>query len=153
MSDKREAAEASLRAIAGVSDIQVVGALSEEVIYLLGVQSAARSVWLHNSAVDHIVVRRGLTRPDATYVIEHLVATILRPHFCGPDPSDERRVSVVRNTEPGRYVCVPLKFVSASEAHSASDEIWVSTAFPMGSRFLTQKRWVNRFKSVTGKTD
>lgn len=153
MTDTREAAEGNRRAVAGVSDMQVVGALSEEVIFLLGVQSSARIVWLHNSAVDHIVVRRGLTQPDASYVMEHLVATILRPHFCGPDPSDERRVSIVRNTEPGRYVCVSLKFVSAAEAHSAIDEIWVSTAFPMGSRFLTRKRWVNRFKRVTRKTD
>lgn len=150
MSDKSEDAQASLRAVAGVSDIQVVGALSEEVIALLGIQSPARSVWLHSSAVDHIMVRRGLTRPDANYVMEHLAATILRPHFCGPDPSDERRVSVVRNTEPGRYVCVPLKFVSAAEAHSITDEIWVSTGFPMGNRFLTRKRWIDRFKLVTG---
>lgn len=150
MTDKRREAEASLRAVAGISEIQVVGSLSEEVISLLELQTTARSVWLHGSAVDHIMVRRGLTRPDATYVLEHLVDTILHPHYCGPDPDDERRVSVVRHTEPGRYVCVPLKIVAASEAHSATDEIWVSTAFPLGNRFLTRKRWVGRFHRLSG---
>lgn len=150
MSHKRREVEASLRAVAGISEIQVVGSLSEEVMELLGLQTAARSVWLHGSAVGHIIARRGITRPDATYVLEHLADTILHPHFCGPDPDDERRVSVVRHTEPGRYVCVPLKIVSASDAHSANDEIWVSTAFPLGNRFLTRKRWTGRFHRLTG---
>lgn len=150
MDAKLREAEANLRAVAGVSDIQVVGALSEEVVQLLGITCSARSVWLHHHTVTDIYVGRGLTTSDASFVMEHLSQTVLHPHYCGPDPSNARRVAVVREVEKGRFVCVPLKIVSAAAAESNTDEIWVSTAYPLNERFLTRRRWRGKLHRVTG---
>jgi len=146
---RRSAAEASLRAVAGVSDIQVVGAISDEVAELVAIATAARSVWLHHETVQHIQEKRGLTREDSRFVLEYMAATILHPHYCCAERGDARKLVVVREVEPSRFLCVPLKVVNSVEAESDADEIWVSTGYPI-SRFLTRRRWRDTLKRVTG---
>lgn len=77
----------------------------------------------------------------------------MRPHLYGPDPTDHRRIVVVRRIEDHRAVCVALKRVPAEAAASSVDEIWVSTAYPMGRRTLTRSRWLSTLQESEDETE
>ena len=144
----RQAAESILRPVGGVEEIQVVGALDETIIRRCGVETAARSVWLHPSVVRHIEAQHGVDRRDAEFALQFLPSAVLRPDFFGRDDRDSRgrRVDLVHLVKrvAGRPLYVALKFVSAIEAESAADEIWVSTAYPVSRGFLTRRRYKHR---------
>src|SRR5215213_465058 len=134
-------AENALRPVGGVEEVQVVGAISEIVAAYLGLSTTARSVWLHPGAVDHIHAQRGITRGDADFVLSHLPATVIRPHYCGPDPRLDGRFDLVHVPEDAdRAVFVAIKVVIAADAR-VTDEIWVSTAHPLSGNFLSRKRY------------
>ena len=135
---ERDDSEAALRPVGGVADIQVVGALSERIAALLGLSTGARSVWMHQDTVGHVVTRRDR---DAEFVLEHLPGAILRPQFVGIEFCDADRVRLVHRLEKHDcYVHVAIKLVVAAEAGSGIDELWVSTAYKMGARSLTRLR-------------
>ncbi len=140
------AAEPILRPVAGVADVQVVGAIDEAILSECGLVTSARSVWLHQSTVRHIQDRRMAPR-DVEFALQYMPAAILRPHFFGVDLREARGnrfhlVHLVRDFE-GRPLYVALKLVSAVDASSETDELWVSTAYPIARNFLTQKRYQN----------
>jgi len=129
-------AEASLRPVGGVADIQVIGALPDRVIELLALRTAARSVWIHQDTVHHIVTQRG---GDSEFVLEHLPQAVLRPQLAGLELSDPSRVRLVYYVDGNAcYLHVSLKVVAAIESNSSHDELWVSTAYRMGTRSLTR---------------
>ena len=139
--DAERAAEAALRPVAGVEELQVVGAVHDRVLGLLGIATTARSVWLHPDVVHHIEQQREAGAGDAEFVLSYMTRTILRPYLVGREFRDPRRANLVRLVgAEGRHLCVALKFVTAAQARSAQDEIWVSTAFPMGTVSLTRLR-------------
>jgi len=142
---KRSAAEAALRPVGGVGEIQVVGALADEVVQALRLESDARSVWLHPNVVQHIQERR--TQEDATFVLEHMASTILRPHHAGPDPRIHRCYALVKQVDD-RYVFIAIKCVTADYVRRHADEIWISTAYVLGDEILTRKRWANMLAAV-----
>lgn len=134
----RDDSEAALRPVGGVADIQVVGALSDRVVELLALQTAARSVWMHPKSVSHIIGQRG---KDSEFVLQHLPRAVLQPHFVGIEFRDRSRVRLVhRMDDHDCHLHVAVKLVVASAAGSGFDEFWVSTAYRMGSQSLTRMR-------------
>lgn len=114
--------------------IHVVGDLSEAVSALFSFPCATRTVWLHSSTMAHLRERRPAR--DVVFVLTHLASAILHPQMIGEE-EDPRRLRIIHRVDDGpRFLHVSLKIVPAVEA-GASDEIWVSTAFPMG-RSLTR---------------
>lgn len=101
MSDRQHGAEAALRPVGGVQEIQVVGALHERVAEMLSLTVTARSVWLHPDVVAHIQQQRG--QRDSTFVLEHMTTVLLRPDWAGCDPSDHRRHAIVKVVKERRY--------------------------------------------------
>ena len=84
-----------LRPARCVHEIQVVGAVSRNVLAQLGVETSARSVWLHPDVVLHIgeqraAKKRRIETGDAAFALRHLPATILRADYCGLDRRDAR---------------------------------------------------------------
>ena len=152
--DAERAAEAALRPVAGVEELQVVGAVHDRVLGLLGIATSARSVWLHPDVVHHVEQQREFGPGDAEFVLSHMAHTILRPHLVGVEFRDPRRADLVHLVSAeDRHLCVALKFVTAAESRSAQDEIWVSTAFPMGHRSLTRLRKRSRLVIVEWDAD
>jgi hypothetical protein len=48
----------------------------------------------------------------------------------------------------GRPLFVSVKLVHAADASTGDDELWVSTAHPLPTGFLTQARYACRFQAV-----
>lgn len=156
--EARHEAEAALRPVGGVSGVQVVGGLETRVIDLLGLTTTARSVWLHESVVEHIRLQRGIKKGDAEFALQHMAGAIIRPMFCGHDPNGSRRdpyrKALVQWVEPAqRFLCVAIKFVDAARANSYTDELWVSTAYPLPENFLRQQRWLTSLTLVKWGAD
>lgn len=146
--------EAALRPVGGVEEIQVVGAIGVRVMGLLGIATSAQSVWLHPDVVRHIEAQRQSSSGDAEFVLQHLAAAILRPHLVGVHAGDPRRMRVVHLVEAeGRYLLVALKIVRAADSGSQADEIWVSSAFPLGETSLTRLRKKHTLLEVDWGTD
>ena len=134
-----------LRPLAGVDEYQVVGAVDETLIRRCGIQTSARSVWVHPSVIQKIVAKRGAQRGDAEFALQYLARTILTPHFFGMDPRDMREgrldlVHLVHEID-GRPLHVALKFVRAEESATGVDEIWVSTSYPISRNFRRRNRY------------
>lgn len=129
--------EALLRPVAGVAEIQVIGALADHIAQALALPTTARSVWLHPDTATHVVSRR---QADADFVLSNLPRAILRPHFAGVELCDSRRVRLVHTVAARSHLHVALKLVLAAEAGSATDELWVSTAYRIGATSLTRLR-------------
>lgn len=128
----------ALRPVGRVYELQVIGALDDRVVAILGLTTQARSVWLHPDAVTHIESQRAAPA-DVEFVLQHIAAAVLRPDWVGVEGRDSRRVRLVHLVRvEGRYLHVALKVVSAADAGSDRDEIWVSSAFPLGERSLTR---------------
>jgi hypothetical protein len=152
--DAERAAEAALRPVAGVEELQVVGSVHDRVLLLLQIATTARSVWLHPDVVHHIEQQREYGPGDAEFVLSSMARTILRPQLVGRESRDPRRANLVHFVSAeSRHLCVALKFVAAAEARSAQDEIWVSTAFPMGNTSLTRLRKRSTLMDVDWEAD
>jgi hypothetical protein len=140
---------AALRPVGGVAEIQVVGAISDTVLDQCGVKTDARSVWLHPDVVRKLEAKR----PDSVdFILNHIADAVIRPQYCGLDHRDgsRRRIDLVHlvATYGGRPLFVAVKLVLATDAASGSDDIWVSTAYPLPPEFLTEPRYSGRFKPV-----
>ncbi|HEU0014143.1 MAG TPA: hypothetical protein VFQ45_10690 [Longimicrobium sp.] len=144
-------AEAPLRPVGAVDEVQVVGALAEIVVERLQLCTTARSVWLHPNTAHHIATQRGMDQGEADFIFSHLPNTILRPHFCGCDPRAPRRYDLIHvPAGSGRAVFAAIKVVAAAEAASRTDEIWVSTAHPLPRSFLSRKRYRESLHRLDG---
>jgi hypothetical protein len=155
------AAEAALRPVAGVEELQVVGAVHDRVLDQLEILTSARSVWLHPDVV-HRMGRRGSGARDVEFVLAHMARTILRPRWVGRDERATRaaeRVHLVGTVEgateaaPARHLCVTVKLVEGDRSMSGLDEVWVSAAFPMGARSLTRLERRGRLVPVAWSAD
>lgn len=136
--DEGDNVEGLLMPVAGGADIQVVGSLSERVVELLSLPTMARSVWMHSDTVTHVTNRR---IADAEFVLEHLPAAVLWPELVGVEFRDRCRIRLVRKIETHDcHLHVAIKLVSAAEAGSHTDELWISTAYRMGVPSLTRLR-------------
>lgn len=114
-----------------LSGVEVVGVLPDSVADLIDLPVGARTVRLHPGAVSHIVKSRGAR--DADFVFGHLHAAIHQPQMIGREARDVRKLRLVHRVEGAtRWLHVSLKFVAAIDSKSGIDELWVSTAYPMG---------------------
>jgi hypothetical protein len=152
---RQSAAEAALRPVAGVEELQVVGAVHDRVLDQLEILTSARSVWLHPDVVHRIGGQRAFAAADAEFVLAHMARTILRPRLVGRDPRPGRAehvhlVGVHGNAdgEGERQLCVTVKLVEGQRSLSGLDEVWVSSAFPMGTRSLTRLERRGRLVAV-----
>ena len=151
------AAEAALRPVAGVEELQVVGAIHDRVLDQLGILTSARSVWLHPDVVKRVGRRRA--GADVEFVLAHMARTILRPELVAHGGPSDRRAEViylVSGHEPDsreRHLCVAVKLVTGPGSLSGLDELWVSTAFPLGRRSLTRLERRGRLSAVEWKAD
>jgi hypothetical protein len=153
----RRTAESIIRPVGGVEEIQVVGGVSDTIFRQLDVRTEARSVWLHPDIAQHIneqrtAKKRQIETGDAEFSFQHLPRTILEPDYCGLDRRDKRRrrIDLVRAVEgTDRFLFVAIKVVSAVDASSNTDEIWVCTAHPLVGNFLTQKRYKHTLQPVS----
>ena len=116
-------------------EIQVVGELSEAAALLVDLPSAQRTVHMRASTVTHLRHRR--PERDVQFALKHLSAAIAHPRMVGRERQDVRRYRLILVLDDGPWLHVSLKLVPASAAASQVDELWVSTAFPMG-RSLTK---------------
>ena len=162
------AAEAALRPVAGVEELQVVGAVHDRVLDQLEILTSARSVWLHPDVV-HRMGRRGAGARDMEFVLAHMARTILRPRWVGRDAraadaagdaGDAGRVHLVGTVEgategngSARHLCVTVKLVEGERSMSGLDEVWVSSAYPMGARSLTRLERRGRLVPVAWSAD
>ena len=160
--DAERAAEAALRPVAGVEELQVVGAVHDRVLDQLGILTSARSVWLHPDVVHRIERQRASGSRDAEFVLTHMARTILRPAWAGLEQRPSRRAGVLRlvstpaSTFAGtaaRTLCVALKLVTGPRSLSGLDEIWVSAAFPLGAESLTRLQRRGRLSGVEWGAD
>lgn len=150
------AAEAALRPVAGVEELQVVGAVHDRVLDQLEILTSARSVWLHPDVV-HRMGRRGAVARDTEFVLAQMARTILRPRLVGRDRRERRASHVhlvgLRDDEGGRQLCVTVKFVEGQRSLSGLDEIWVGAAYPLGTRSLARLERSGRLVAVGWEAD
>jgi hypothetical protein len=156
------AAEAALRPVAGVEELQVVGAIHDRVLDQLGILTSARSVWLHPDVVRRLGRRRGAAPGDVEFVLARMARTILRPAWVGRDRR-AGRVYLVSARDDGaaarddgaaeRSLCVVVRFAAGPRSLSGLDEIWVGGAFPIGRRSLTRLAKRDRLMAVEWAAD
>ena len=71
------------------------------------------------------------------FVLQFLADAIRAPQMVGEEENPLRLRLLYRVPDTTRFLHVSLKVVLAADAESGADEIWVSTAYPMG-RSLTR---------------
>ena len=143
--------DTSSAALPSGSRVRVIGRLTDPVAALLKLRSAARTVLLHDSVIRHIESRRGID--EAQFVLEHLTLAVEHPEFAGVHPDNHRRHVLIGRATGSRLLCVAIKCVSADPRARHSDEIWISTSFPMSERSLTRKRWSSILQRVGTGTE
>lgn len=114
-------------------ELQVVGALPDNLVEELGIVTIARTVFIGPTGIVHIIGQRGR---DALFVLKHVGAVVRHPIFWGVDPGDANRVLLVERVEKERHLCIVLKFLPAAKAATLEDEIWVTTGYPVGEESL-----------------
>ncbi len=120
-------------------DVYHVGRVDARIAHILGVPATARTVHLHAHTLAHIVDRRSVSAGEVEFVLHYLPVTIHRPDIVGIEPRDSRRFRLVKFvTSEHRYLHVSLKLVGVSMAEGLAEELWVSSAFPLGGRSLTR---------------
>jgi uncharacterized protein (TIGR00290 family) len=158
---RQSAAFAALRPVAGVEELQVVGAVHDRVLDQLEILTSARSVWLHPDVVHRIGRQREFAAADTEFVLAHMARTILRPRWVGRDHRAARAEHVhlvgeerdTDGTPDARHLCVTVKLVEGQRSLSGLDEVWVSSAFPMGARSLTRLERRGRLVPVAWAED
>jgi hypothetical protein len=141
--DRWQRVKEVLRPVAGVQEIQVVGALSDTVARQIGLPTSIRTVLIHPDVVQHILEQRKGGADDAEIVFQHMADAIAHPHFCGPDPRQPHRYDLAYFVPPDelRPMIVAIKFVPSVAATTQLDELWVSTAYRLSARFRERIRW------------
>ena len=108
-----------------------IGALTEELIAALGVNTTARSVLISAERQRHILERRQLVSTfDADLALRRLQEALEQQRFLVKDTF--KVVCWVSSVE--RYVLVALKFVPSARSKKGDDECWVQTAYPFGTK-------------------
>ncbi len=121
--------------IAALADRQI-GALTEELIAALGVNTTARSVLISAERQRHILKRRQLVSTlDADLAARRLQEALEQPRFLVEDEGSDTRFKVVCLVSSlERNVLVALKLVPSAQSKKGDDEWWVQTAHPFGKR-------------------
>jgi len=120
-------------------DVYYAGHVAERIAHVLGLPVAARAVCIHTHTIAHIVARRSIADGDAEFVLHYLPLTIHRPDFVGIESRDSRRFRLVKSvSSERRFLHVSLKLVSISVVEGQQEELWVSSAFPLGRKSLTR---------------
>ncbi len=121
--------------IAALADRQI-GALTEELIAALGVNTTARSVLISAERQRHILKRRQLVSTlDADLAARRLQEALEQPRFLVEDEGSDTRFKVVCLVSSlERNVLVALKFVPSAQSKKGDDEWWVQTAHPFGKK-------------------
>ena len=116
--------------VAALADCRI-GALTEELIVALGVNTTARSVLISAERQRHILERRQLVSTfDADLALRRLQEALEQQRFLVKDTF--KVVCWVSSVE--RYVLVALKFVPSARSKKGDDECWVQTAYPFGTK-------------------
>ena len=120
-------------------DVYRVGRVDARIARVLGLPAGERTAWLHAHTIAHIVARRSVTAGEAEFVLHYLPLTIHRPDIVGIESRDARRFRFVKFlTSERRHLHVSLKLVSVGAIEARANELWVSSAFPLGRRSLTR---------------
>ena len=142
--------EAILRPSRWASGMQVIGAIPEYVVANLGLETSARSVWLHEQTVASICDVRGLRPEDSEFVFEYMPAAVFRPMFFGVEQrGGALRISLVELIRgENRYLYIGVKL---TRSRSGSDELWVSTGYPISDETLRRYLRSGRLRGVVGR--
>ena len=121
--------------IAALADSRI-GALTNDLIAALGVNTTARSVLISAERQRHILKRRQLVSTfDADLALRRLHEALEQPRFLLKDESSDTTFKVVCWVSSAeRYVLVALKFVPSARSKKGDDECWVQTARPFGKQ-------------------
>ena len=142
--------EAILRPSRWAAGTQVIGAIPDYVLENLGIQSPARSVWLHEQTVAGICSSRDLRPHDSEFVFEYMPAAVLRPMFYGSERrGDSTRIALVELIKSeNRYLYIGVKL---TRSRLGDDEIWVSTGFPVSDATLRRYLRSGRLRGGVGR--
>jgi hypothetical protein len=121
--------------VAALADCRI-GALTEELIVALGVNTTARSVLISAERQRHILERRQLVSTfDADLALRRLQEALEQRRFLVKDEGSDTTFKVVCWVSSAeRYVLVALKFVPSARSKKGDDECWVQTAYPFGTK-------------------
>ncbi len=135
--------------IAALADRQI-GALTEELIAALGVDTTARSVLISAERQRHILKRRQLVSTlDADLAARRLQEALEQPRFLVKDEGSDTTFKVicwVLSLE--RDVLVVLKFVPSAQSKKGDDEWWVQTAYPCGTKTFRRFKQSGKLRPV-----
>ena len=142
--------EAILRPSRWASGMQVIGAIPEYVVDNLGLETSARSVWLHEQTVASICDVRGLRPEDSEFVFEYMPAAVFRPILFGiEERGGALRISLVELIRSeNRYLYIGVKL---TRSRSGTDELWVSTGYPISDETLRRYLRSGRLRGVVGR--
>lgn len=129
---------ASRAAYIAVADI-VVCILEDSLIERLGLGTDARAAVLSRTSQRHIMERRQLSsRGDAELAANRVHEALADLRFIEV-PHGPSSCNVVGHVaSAGRLLLIVLKAVPAARASSGSDELWISTAYPLGQKKARQ---------------
>ncbi len=127
-----------------------IGALTEELIAALGVNTTARSVLISAGQQRHILKRRLIVSTgDADLATRRLQEALEQPRFLVNDEGSDTTFKVicwVLSLE--RDVLVVLKFVPSAQSKKGDDEWWVQTTYPFGKKTFRRFRQSEKLRPV-----
>jgi hypothetical protein len=124
--------------------------LAESVLSAIGFTPSTRTVFLSAERHRHILERRQLSNQIHADIAANRIAEALsdvRLKRQLPRRPDVREV-IGFVESAGMHVLVALKQVSAARTVSQSDELWIQTAFPVGSKRLRKWRATKEFVHI-----
>ena len=119
--------------VAALADCRI-GALTEELIAALGVNTTARSVLISAGQQRHILKHRDVGTSDADFALRRLQEAWEQPNYLveKDEGSDTKFKVICRLSSVERYVLFALKFVPSAQSKK-DDECWVGTAYYCGT--------------------
>lgn len=102
-----------------------------------GIASSARLVVLGIRVQRHILERRRLVaREDAKLAAHHISSALsdIRYRRVSPRPGFTEVIGYVQSLD--RYLLVVVKSIESTSTRSKLDELWIQTAYPVGTRRL-----------------
>ena len=121
--------------IAALADCRI-GALTNELIAALGVNTTATSILISAERQRHILERRQVVSTfDADLALRRLQEALEQRRFLVKDEGSDTTFKVICWVSSAeRYVLVALKFVPSARSKKGDDECWVQTAHPFGKK-------------------
>ncbi len=127
---------------------RVIGRLPEPIAAAIGLQSAARDVGVGAEVLRHIWERRQVASVDDVMVCLNRLEEAFShlTYLITENSTDTVFATLGALPSARRFLLLPIKFVRAEKARSGSDELWLRTAHPCGTRTLRgyRKRGVLR---------